>query len=86
MVNGDCVCPKGTTVINGACRKPQQPTCDIKGQIVVNGNCVCPKGTGPINGACRNPIIEIVPKVLEQLQRQPRQEQQTPVPRKLIIQ
>ncbi|MBN9219037.1 MAG: hypothetical protein J0I79_13880 [Mesorhizobium sp.] len=54
--DGDCVCPQGTEVRDGACRqirpKPQQ--CRIPGQIRNgDGDCVCPQGMEVRNGACR---------------------------------
>ncbi|RVC60235.1 hypothetical protein [Mesorhizobium sp.] len=54
--DGDCVCPKGTEVRNGACRpiRPKPEQCRIPGQVRnADGDCVCPKGTGLRNGACR---------------------------------
>ncbi|QKD00757.1 hypothetical protein [Mesorhizobium loti] len=54
--DGDCICPQGTEVRNGACRpvrpKPQQ--CTIRGQIQnSDGDCVCPSGTEVRGNACR---------------------------------
>lgn len=54
--DGDCVCPKGTEVRNGACRpiRPKPEQCRIPGQVRnADGDCVCPNGTELRNGACR---------------------------------
>ncbi|MGX5841737.1 DUF7929 domain-containing protein [Mesorhizobium sp. ArgA1] len=54
--DGDCVCPRGTEVRNGACRpiRPKPEQCSIRGQVHdAAGDCVCPRGTEVRNGACR---------------------------------
>ncbi|TPN34694.1 hypothetical protein FKO01_11255 [Mesorhizobium sp. B2-3-3] len=53
---GNCVCPQGTEVRNGACRpiRPKPDRCRIPGQIRnADGDCVCPQGTDLRNGTCR---------------------------------
>ena len=54
--DGDCVCPRGTEVRNGACRpiRPKPEQCSIRGQIHnANGDCVCPDGTEVRGKVCR---------------------------------
>ena len=53
--NGRCVCPRGTSLVRGECRKDQPPQCKLlPGQIrLENGRCVCPRGTSLIRGECR---------------------------------
>ncbi|WP_214470367.1 DUF11 domain-containing protein [Mesorhizobium sp. dw_380] len=54
--DGDCVCPQGTEVRNGACRqiRPKPRECRIPGQIRnADGDCVCSQGTELRDGACR---------------------------------
>ncbi|MER9401923.1 DUF11 domain-containing protein [Mesorhizobium sp. M0615] len=54
--DGDCVCPRGTEVRNGACRpiRPKPEQCSIRGQIQnANGDCVCPDGTEVRGKVCR---------------------------------
>ncbi|RVB78896.1 hypothetical protein EN880_34785, partial [Mesorhizobium sp. M7A.F.Ca.AU.002.03.1.1] len=62
--DGDCVCPRGTEVRNGACRpiRPKPEQCIIRGQVHnKRGECVCPRGTEVINGACRRQEVECAP-------------------------
>ena len=61
--SGKCICPKGTELKNGACRKVEQPPvrqCKLlPGQIrTENGRCVCPRGTKLVNGQCRKTTVE----------------------------
>ena len=56
--DGRCVCPRGTELRGGACRKVEEPPvrqCKLlPGQIrTQDGRCVCPRGTELQNGACR---------------------------------
>ncbi|MBZ9855597.1 DUF11 domain-containing protein [Mesorhizobium sp. CA13] len=54
--DGDCVCPRGTELRNGACRqvRPKPEQCTIRGQVHgADGECVCPRGTELRNGVCR---------------------------------
>ena len=58
--NGNCICPRGTELRNGACKRPVVEQCTLlPGQIrTKNGNCICPSGTELRNGACRKPPVE----------------------------
>ena len=58
--NGNCICPRGTELRNGACKRPVVEQCTLlPGQIrTKNGNCICPRGTELRNGACRKPVVE----------------------------
>jgi hypothetical protein len=59
--NNRCICPQGTELRSGACKKPVvDPQCRLlPGQIrTKNGNCICPRGTELRNGACKRPVIE----------------------------
>ena len=60
LENGRCVCPRGTSLIRGECRKDQPPQCKLlPGQIrLENGRCVCPRGTSLIRGECRKRQVE----------------------------
>ncbi|MBZ9806977.1 DUF11 domain-containing protein [Mesorhizobium sp. BR1-1-9] len=54
--DGECVCPRGTELRNGACRqvRPKPEQCTIRGQVHgADGECVCPRGTELRNGVCR---------------------------------
>ena len=56
--SGKCICPNGTELQNGACRKVEQPPARqcklLPGMIrTQSGKCICPKGTELKNGACR---------------------------------
>jgi hypothetical protein len=62
---GVCVCPRGTEVRGGACRKPRLE---------------CAPGARPVNGQCqpiRKPNLLLNPEVLQQVppRRRPRLEQ-----------
>ena len=61
--SGKCICPKGTELKNGACRKVEQPPARqcklLPGQIrTENGRCVCPRGTKLASGQCRKTTVE----------------------------
>ena len=60
LKDGRCVCPRGTSLVNGACRKDEPPACTLlPGQIrLKDGRCVCPRGTELRGGACRKVQIE----------------------------
>ena len=49
MKNGECQCPKGTTLQGLGCKK--NPTC--QGGRIVMGKCICPNGQNPQNGVCK---------------------------------
>jgi hypothetical protein len=56
MVNGQCVCPEGTTdAADGSCQPRFQPVTTCKnGKVMVNGQCVCPEGTtDAADGSCQ---------------------------------
>jgi hypothetical protein len=76
---GECVCPRGTEVIDGACRRsrPQVEEC-APGSQMINGQCQpiirrhCPEGTigrypncRPIRGPLEPGLLN--PNVLQQL-------------------
>jgi hypothetical protein len=57
-VAGQCVCPQGTTLKNGACRKVEVPPvrqCKLLPGMIrtTGGDCICPRGTELRSGACR---------------------------------
>jgi hypothetical protein len=55
-----CICPRGTELRNGACRKQViVEQCKLlPGMIRTTDNrCICPRGTELRNGACRKPVI-----------------------------
>ena len=61
--SGKCICPKGTELKNGACRKVEQPPARqcklLPGQIrTENGRCICPRGTKLAKGQCRKTTVE----------------------------
>ncbi len=58
--DGRCVCPRGTSLVRGRCRKDAPPQCKLlPGQIrTEDGRCVCPRGTRLIRGECRKPQTE----------------------------
>ena len=58
--NGNCVCPRGTDLVKGACRKPPvvQQCQLLPGMIRTTDNrCICPRGTDLVRGACRKPPV-----------------------------
>jgi hypothetical protein len=57
---GRCICPAGTELRNGACKRPIVEQCTLlPGQIrTKSGECICPRGTELRNGACKRPVIE----------------------------
>ncbi len=58
--NGNCICPRGTDLIKGACRKPPvvQLCKLLPGMIRTTDNrCICPRGTDLVRGACRKPPV-----------------------------
>ncbi len=64
--DGRCVCPRGTSLVRGQCRKDLPPQCDLlPGQIrTEDGRCVCPRGTSLVRGQCRKnppPQCELLP-------------------------
>ncbi len=55
-----CICPRGTELTKGACRKP--PVVEqcklLPGMIRTQaGECICPRGTTLRDGACRKPLV-----------------------------
>ena len=55
LENGRCVCPRGTSLIRGECRKVEvavQAACPARSGTQ-DGRCVCPRGTRLIRGECR---------------------------------
>ncbi|KAA3441637.1 hypothetical protein C7I87_34515 [Mesorhizobium sp. SARCC-RB16n] len=94
---GECICPRGTEVIDGACRKPRQQSECAPGSQMVNGQCQpifrrhCPDGTVGRYPNCRpirgQPSLELNPGQLLQLlprRRQPIDQQQDPVPNRIL--
>ncbi|AGB43190.1 hypothetical protein Mesau_00702 [Mesorhizobium australicum WSM2073] len=94
---GECVCPRGTEVVDGACRKPRQESECAPGSQMVNGQCQpifrrhCPEGMVGRYPNCRpmrgQPSLEIDPGQLLQLlprRRQPIDQQQDPVPNRVL--
>ncbi len=58
--NGNCICPRGTELRQGACKRPVVELCKLlPGQIRTKDNrCICPRGTTLRDGACKRPIVE----------------------------
>ncbi len=58
--NGNCICPRGTELRQGACKRPVVEQCTLlPGQIRTTDNrCICPRGTTLKDGACKRPIVE----------------------------
>ena len=57
--NGNCICPRGTELRQGACKRPVVELCDLlPGQIRTKDNrCICPRGTELRQGACKRPVV-----------------------------
>jgi uncharacterized repeat protein (TIGR01451 family) len=58
--NGNCICPRGTELIKGVCRKPVVvDQCKLlPGMIRTTDNrCICPRGTELVRGVCRKPVV-----------------------------
>ncbi|MGE3370274.1 MAG: EB domain-containing protein [Rhizobiaceae bacterium] len=62
---GECVCPKGASLRNGACRavtggQPESQQCRLlPGQVrTKDGQCVCPRGSRLVRGQCRQQVVE----------------------------
>ena len=61
VIDGDCVCPRGETAVNGVCRKPA-PRRSVKARPATTQQCVCRSGLEFVDGACRLPVIGSPPR------------------------